>query len=201
MTILLTAFDPFGGESVNASQEALEALPDSLAGITLHKLLLPTVFRLSGEQAIAAAERIKPDAILSLGQAGGRKALTPERIAVNLMDARIPDNAGFQPTDEPVVPGGPAAYFSTLPVKRMAAAINAAGLPAQVSNTAGTFVCNSLMYTLLRWAATHAPEVRCGFLHLPLAAGLDRYAALRGLEAALEVLIQNRNEVFYHAAP
>ena len=188
MKILLTAFDPFGGESTNASQEALEALPDRVSGGELTKLLLPTVFRAAGEQAIAAAERLGPDAVLSLGQAAGRRALTPERVAVNLMDARIPDNAGFQPADEPVVPGGPAAYFSTLPVKAMVRAMEAAGVPAQVSLSAGTFVCNSLMYTLLHWAALRAPEVRCGFLHLPLTADLDRNAALRGLEAALEVL-------------
>ena len=188
MTILLTAFDPFGGEDVNASQEALEALPDRVAGAELIKLLLPTVFRAAGEQALEAAERTGPDFILSLGQAAGRRALTPERVAVNLMDARIPDNAGFQPTDEPVVPGGPTAYFSTLPVKAMVRAMEAAGVPAQLSLSAGTFVCNSLMYTLLHWAAVKAPEVRCGFLHLPLPGDLGRNDALRGLEAALEVL-------------
>ena len=188
MTILLTAFAPFGGEDVNASQEALEALPDRVYGARLEKLLLPTVFRASGEQAVAAAERIRPELILSLGQAGGRKALTPERVAINMMDARIPDNAGFRPADRPVVPGGPAAYFSTLPVKRMAEAIQGAGVPAQISCSAGTFVCNSLMYTLLHWASLHAPETRCGFLHLPLTGDLDTEAAVRGLTAALEAL-------------
>ena len=188
MKILLTAFDPFGGETENISQQVLEALPDRVAGAELVKLLLPTVFRAAGERALEAAERIRPDAVLSLGQAAGRRALTPERVAVNLMDARIPDNAGFQPMDEPVVPGGPAAYFSTLPVKAMVRAMEAAGAPAQLSLSAGTFVCNSLMYTLLHWAALSAPEIRCGFLHLPLPADLERNAALRGLEAALEVL-------------
>ncbi len=188
MTILLTAFDPFGGEGENASQRALEALPEDIPGARLEKLLLPTVFRASGELAIRAAEGIRPDAILSLGQAGGRRALTPERIAVNLMDARIPDNAGFRPADEPVVPGGPAAYFSTLPVKAMVRGMEAAGVPAMVSNSAGTFVCNSLMYTLLHWAFSRSPHTRCGFLHLPLTADLDTKAAVRGLMAALEAV-------------
>lgn len=188
MTILLTAFDPFGGEAVNASQEALEALPDSVAGMMIEKRILPTVFRASGELAIRTAEDIRPDAILALGQAGGRRALTPERIAVNLMDARIPDNDGFQPTDQPVVPGGPAAYFSTLPVKEMVRAITEAGVPAQVSNSAGTFVCNSLMYALLHWAAARSPGTRCGFLHLPLLKDLEKASAVRGLTAALSAL-------------
>ena len=190
MTVLLTAFDPFGGESTNASQQVLEALPDRAAGAELAKLLLPTAFRAAGEEAVDAAERIRPDCILSLGQAAGRKALTPERVAVNLMDARIPDNAGFQPKDEPVVPGGPAAYFSTLPVKAMVKAIAEAGVPAQASLSAGSFVCNSLMYTLLHWAAVRAPEVRCGFMHLPLLADLGQEQALRGLLAAMEVLAE-----------
>ncbi|MBO4677124.1 MAG: pyroglutamyl-peptidase I [Oscillospiraceae bacterium] len=192
MTILLTAFDPFGGEGENASQMALEALPDSVAGARLEKLLLPTVFRTSGELAIQAAENIRPDVVLSLGQAGGRKALTPERIAVNLMDARIPDNAGFRPADEPVVPGGPAAYFSTLPVKAMVRAMEAAGVPAMVSNTAGTFVCNSLMYAMLHYAASRRPDLPCGFIHVPGPEdGLSREELTRGVAAALEAVAEN----------
>ena len=114
-----------------------------------------------------AIEREAPDAVLCLGQAGGRAAITPERVAINVDDARIPDNAGEQPVDRPTVPGGPAAYFATLPVKAMAEAIRAAGVAAEVSNTAGTFVCNHLMYAVLHLLAERYPGVRAGFMHVP----------------------------------
>ena len=192
MTILITAFDPFGGGAVNISQELLEALPEELDGAVLHKLLLPTVFGKAAERAILEAERIRPDAIVCLGQAGGRTAITPERVGINCMDASLPDNAGQQPRDEAILPDAPAAYFATLPLRAMAEAIRAAGVPAQISNTAGTFVCNSLLYAMLHFTASAAPELPCGFLHLPCpdaAPGLSREALLRGLIAALRVLI------------
>jgi len=125
------------------------------------------VFGKSIETVTEAIDRQQPDAVLCIGQAGGRPDLTPERIAINIDDARIPDNEGRQLLDTPVVPGGPAAYFSTLPVKAMAAAIREAGLPASVSNTAGTFVCNHLMYGVLHHLAIHCPQVRGGFMHVP----------------------------------
>lgn len=167
MQILVTAFDAFGGEASNATQEVLAALPDSANGVELQKLVVPTVFRRAAELATQEAERRRPDAILCLGQAGTRSAVTPERVAINVMDARIPDNDGAQPADEPVIPGGPAAYFSTLPVKEMVDAIRAAGVSAELSNTAGTFVCNSLMYAMLHYTHTHCPDVPCGFVHIP----------------------------------
>ena len=194
MTILVTAFDPFGGDEANISQQLLEALPEELDGAVLHKLLLPTVFGKAAERAIAEAERIRPGAIVCLGQAGGRTAITPERVGINCMDASLPDNAGRQPRDEAILPGGPAAYFSTLPLRAMTEAIRAAGVPAQISNTAGTFVCNSLLYAMLQYTAA-SPELPCGFLHLPCpdaASGLSREALLRGLIAALRVLTQKR---------
>ena len=121
--LLITGFDPFGGEPVNPAYEAVRLLPDVVAGIKLCKLEVPTEFVRSGAVLLDALAAERPDAVLCVGQAGGRAAITPERVAINLMDARIPDNAGFQPVDQPVVPGGPAAYFATLPVRRMAEAI------------------------------------------------------------------------------
>lgn len=178
MKLLLTAFEPFGGETVNAAWEAVNLLPDRLGKVELVKRTVPTEFVRSIETVTAAVEAVCPDAVLCVGQAGGRAALTPERIAVNLRDARIPDNAGFQPSDAPVVPGGPAAYFSTLPVKAMVQAIRAAGVPAELSNTAGLYVCNNLMYGLLHHLALHRPEIRGGFLHVPL---IPEQAAAREL--------------------
>ena len=165
--ILLTAFFPFDGDELNASQEVMNALPDRIGGAEIVKLCLPVVFGQASELAIEAAERLQPNAIVCLGQAGGREAITPERVAVNLMDAAQPDNDGFQPADSPIVTNGPVAYFSTLPIKAMAAAMQDAGVPAQISNTAGTYVCNSLMYSMLHYTATHRFDIPCGFIHVP----------------------------------
>lgn len=168
--LLITGFDPFGGEQVNPAFEAVRLLPDEIAGLELCKLEIPTEFIKSGVILKDALRAVHPNAVLCVGQAGGRTAVTPERVAINLMDARIPDNAGYQPIDTPVVPDGPAAFFTTLPVKAIAARIQSDGLPAAVSNTAGTYVCNSLLYTLLHTAALEYPGLRGGFLHVPYAA-------------------------------
>lgn len=168
--LLITGFDPFGGESVNPAFEAVRLLPDEIVGFKLCKLEIPTEFIRSGVILKDALRAERPDAVLCVGQAGGRTAITPERVAINLMDARIPDNAGYQPVDTPIVPGGPTAYFSTLPVKAIVEQIQSAGLPAAVSNTAGTYVCNSLLYTLLHTAVLEYPGLRGGFLHVPYAA-------------------------------
>lgn len=198
MRILLTAFDPFGGESVNASMEILHLLPDSLDGTEIAKLILPTEFRRSGEILCAAMDRLRPDAVVCLGQAAGRDAVTPERAALNVMDARLPDNAGFQPVDEPIDPAGPAAYFSALPIRAMTEAMAAAGTPARISDTAGTFVCNSVMYTLLRHREVRTLDIPCGFIHVPCLTGLPRAEGLpalpeevvvRGLCAALRCIL------------
>ena len=170
MKILLTGFDPFDREKVNPAFEAVKLLPDTIAGAQIVKLEVPTQFVRAGEVLEAAMAEHKPDVVICVGQAGGRAAITPEKVAINLMDGRIPDNAGYQPIDTPVVPDGPAAFFSTLPVKAIAARIQSDGLPAAVSNTAGTYVCNSLLYTLLHTAALEYPGLRGGFLHVPYAA-------------------------------
>ena len=163
--LLITGFDPFGGETVNPAWEAVKLLPDSIGSYMLCKLLIPTVFGLGAAAVLEAACDILPDVILCIGQAGGREAVTPERIAVNIRDAKIPDNIGNRPIGTFVDEDGPAAYFSTLPVDAMAQAIRDAGLPGAVSNSAGAFVCNDTLYTLLHHY--HGSPVKVGFIHVP----------------------------------
>lgn len=163
--LLITGFDPFGGAAVNPSWLAVQGLPDNVGEWELCKLEIPTIFGKAAQSVLAAAEKFHPDAILCVGQAGGRDAVTPERIGVNIRDARICDNAGNQPCGEFVVPEGPAAYFSTVPVAAMAKAIRDARIPATVSNSAGAFVCNDVLYSLLHHYAGTA--VRVGFIHVP----------------------------------
>jgi|SRR5579872_1689836 len=167
MQALVTGFEPFGGDSVNPSFEALALLPADLGDLTIATQVLPCRFgaALSAlEQAIAATA---PDIVLGVGLAGGRSELSLERVAINVDDARIADNGSQQPVDRPIVPDGPAAYFATLPIKAAVAAMREAGLPAAVSNSAGTFVCNHVFYGLMHLAATRFPAVRAGFLHVP----------------------------------
>lgn len=167
--LLITGFDSFGLAAVNPSWEAVRALPDRVGDYQLRKLEIPTVFGLAAQNVLKEAEAIQPDRILCVGLAGGRDAVTPERIAVNIRDARIPDNRRIQPRGERVVPDGPAAYFSTVPVEAMAQAIRDANIPATVSNSAGTYVCNDVLYTLLHHYAGTAVQV--GFLHVPYLPG------------------------------
>ena len=189
--LLITGFDPFGGESVNPSWEAVKLLPDQIGGYEIHKLQIPTVFGLAPRTVLEKAAEIQPDVIISVGQAGTRAAVTPERIGINVRDARIADNAGISPKDESIVPGGPDGLFSTLPVKAMIGAIQAAGLPGAISNTAGTFVCNDVLYSLLHhYAGTH---VRCGFIHVPWlpqqgTPSLPLEDTVKALEAAVSAL-------------
>ena len=168
--ILLTAFDPFGGDAFNAAQYAVEncSAPE---GLEIHKFIVPTVFGLAAEKVAGEIERLRPDVIISVGEGSSRHMVTPERIGINVMDARIPDNAGRQPVDEKIAQDGPDAYFSMLPIKEMVGRMTAAGFAAEVSNSAGTFVCNSLMYGVLHYVNTHfaCGEYRpiAGFIHVP----------------------------------
>jgi len=182
--MLVTGFDPFGGESINPAWEAVSRLPDKIGDWDVTKLQIPTVFGKASEAVLACAETLQPDAIVCVGQAGGRKAVTPEMVGINLKHATIADNAGHQPQDEPVVPGGPAAYFSTLPVRRMVQAIAEAGLSAAASYSAGAFVCNDTLYTLLHHYA--GTDVRVGFVHVPF---LPQQAAEGVPSMALEELV------------
>ena len=178
MKILYTGFAPFGGERVNPSFEALRLLPDSLDGAAVLRMELPTTFESAGKLLLDTIGRENPDIVICVGQAGGRAAVTPERCAINVRDARIPDNAGHQPKDEPVIAGGPAALFSTLPIKAMAAAARKDGFAAEISNSAGTFVCNDLMYSLLYTLEREFPAVRGGFIHVPACACSDQSAPI-----------------------
>ena len=163
--LLITGFDPFGGAAINPSWLAVHSLPNKVGNFELCKLQIPTVFDKAGRIVMATAAQFCPNVILCVGQAGGRAAVTPERIGVNIRDARICDNDGNQPHGEYVDPAGPAAYFSTVPVEAMSQAIRDAGIPATVSNSAGAFVCNDVLYTLLHHYA--GTDVKVGFIHVP----------------------------------
>ena len=195
MKILLTAFTPFDGESINPALEAMKLLPDKIGQLEVLKLEVPTVFGKSARLVLETMEQEKPDYVLSIGQAGGRAEITPERIAINIDDAGIPDNEGNQPTDRPIYPDGENAYFSTLPVKAIVEAIKREGIPASISNSAGTYVCNHLMYSVLYSIKKNALPIKAGFLHVPYIpeqtvnkkdkASLSLEEIVRGLEAAL----------------
>ena len=163
--LLITGFDPFGGEAVNPSWEAVQLLSDEIGNYRLTRRQIPTVFDKAAKIVLDAAAQLTPDVILCIGQAGGRSAVTPEAVAINLREARIADNEGVQPINTPVVPEGPAAYFTTVPVREMVAAIQTAGLPAALSLSAGAFVCNDVLYTLLHHY--HSTDTRVGFIHVP----------------------------------
>ena len=204
MKILVTGFDPFGGEKVNPALEAVKSLPSEIHGAEIHWVEIPTVFYQSAEVLETAIVHYQPDAVLCIGQAGGRASLTPERIAINQDDARIPDNQGNQPIDTPIRLDGQAAYFSTLPIKAMVQAIKEEGLPATVSNTAGTFVCNHLMYQALYLADKKFPHMRAGFMHIPYmteqvinkpnTASMNLTDIVRGIEAAIGAIVDYKDK-------
>ena len=171
MKILVTGFDPFGGESVNPAYEAVKLLPDVIGGAEIVKLEIPTVFSLSGPAVEEGIRKYQPDVVICVGQAGGRASISVEKVAINFVDARIPDNNGEQPLDEPLQADGPAAYFATLPVKAMVQHVKEAGLPCYLSFTAGTYVCNSIMYNVLYMCEKRYPGIRAGFIHVPYACG------------------------------
>ena len=167
MKILVTGFDPFGGEAINPAWEAVSRLPKEIEGAEIVTVQIPTVFGDSAKRLFEAVEQHQPHAVVCVGQAGGRFGITPERVAINVDDARIADNKGQQPLDTVIQADGAPAYFTTLPVKAMVEAVKAAGLPASLSNTAGTFVCNHIMYQNLYYLAKHHPNTQGGFIHVP----------------------------------
>lgn len=192
-TVLLTGFSPFDGESINSSWEAVQALQgEQISGHTVLCAQLPVAFDVSHEQLMDLVREHHPALVICVGQATGRRAISLERIAINIADARIADNAGAKPIDKPVVSGGQPAYFSTLPIKAMLRDMAEAGLPAEVSQTAGTFVCNHLFYGLMhdlqrRRALT---GVRGGFIHLPSLATDDTVAlSLSDMQKGLRIAI------------
>ena len=200
MKILVTGFDPFGGDKINPAIEAVKRLPDEIKGAEVVKLEIPTVFNKSAEVVKEAIKKENPDYVLNVGQAGGRFGLTPERVAININDGRIPDNEGYQPLGEPINKDGETAYFTQLPIKAEAKAIRDAGLPASVSNTAGTYVCNHIMYQVQYMRDKEFPNIKAGFIHIPFlpeqvvnrpntpSMALDDI--VKGLTAALSAIVE-----------
>jgi pyroglutamyl-peptidase len=167
--VLVTGFDPFGGDAMNPAFEAVKLMPDMINDATIIKLEVPTVFKKSIDVLKEAIAKEKPEVVVCVGQAGGRFDVTPERVAINQDDARIPDNEKNQPIDVPIFEDGDTAYFSKLPIKAMVATMREGGVPASVSNSAGTFVCNHIMYGLLYLIDKEFPDIRGGFIHVPFA--------------------------------
>lgn len=167
MKILVTGFDPFGDDKINPAIEAVKLLPNEIDDVEIIKLEIPTVFYKSADVVAEAIEKEQPDYVLNIGQAGGRAELTPERVAINMDDARIEDNEGQQPIDIAIREDGEPAYFSQLPIKAMVDYMKKANVPASVSNTAGTFVCNHIMYQSIYLTMTEYPEIKAGFMHIP----------------------------------
>lgn len=205
MKNLITGFDPFGGEPVNPALEAVKLMKDEIAGAKIIKLEIPTVFRKSVEKIHEMMKAEQPDVVLSIGQAGGRFGVTPERVAINVDDARIKDNEGNQPVDTPIFTDGEAAYFSNLPVKAMVEAIKNKGLPSTLSNSAGTFVCNHVMYGVLYYIHKEFPNVRGGFIHVPFitdqvvtkpnVASMALADITEALESAVEAIVKNQKDI------
>lgn len=189
--LLITGFEPFGKETVNPSWEAVSRLPSEVGGYSLTKLLLPVVFGKAFDIVVREAERINPDVILCIGQAGGRSAITPELVGINLRHADIPDNEGFRPCDEFIIKNGDAAYFATVPARRIAEAIKASDIPSSVSYSAGTYVCNDILYSLL--GKYENSDTRVGFIHVPHSEvqGKEPCMKLTDIVKALTVAIEN----------
>ncbi len=203
--VLITGFEPFGGERLNPSWEVVKQLNDmELVGTRIVARQLPCVFGAALEALNAAIDEVQPVMVLAIGQAGGRTDITIERVAINVDDARIPDNQGQQPVDEPIVAGGPAAYFSTLPIKAMVSSMREAGIPAAVSQTAGTYVCNHVMYGLLHRLSGQR-EVKGGFIHIPYlpeqaashpgAPSMAASTVLFALELAVSIALQVEHDL------
>lgn len=201
-TVVVTGFEPFGGEARNPSQEIAQALDGRI--IERRRVIgrvLPCVFGASAVVLRQQLRRWRPELVICLGLAGGRSGITPERVAVNVDDARIPDNAGQSPIDRPVVRGGPVGYFSTLPIKAIVSALRARGFPAVVSQTAGTFVCNHVFYALMHQLRAQR-RVRGGFIHVPFASGqgpesephLELERMIEAVALAIEVSLRTRRD-------
>ncbi len=201
MKIVVTGFDPFGGERINPAIESVKCLPDTIAGAKIIKLEIPTVCHKSLQVIREAIVLHNPDVVLSIGQAGGRSDITVERIGINIDDCRIPDNEGNQIIDEPIFAQGPAAYFVNLPIKAMVQQIQSYGIPASISNTAGTFVCNHVTYGVRHMMETEFSNKKSGFIHIPFLPqqvvdkrnmpSMSLEMITQGLIAAIEAIVTN----------
>ena len=209
MKILVTGFDPFGGEKINPALETIKRLPDTILGAQIIKLEIPTVVGKSLAKITESVEKENPDVVLSIGQAGGRSEITVERVGINIDDCRIPDNEGNQPIDEPVIKGGPAAYFVTVPIKAIVENIKAHNIPASISNTAGTFICNHVCYGVAHLAAARTAAgkpMKSGFIHIPflpeqvigkpaLTPSMSLETIVSGITHALEAIVKHGSDI------
>lgn len=204
--ILVTGFDPFGGEEVNPAYEAVKLLPDKISDSDIIKIEIPTVFSKSALVVEEAIKKYDPDVVLNVGQAGGRSSITVEKVAINLAEARIPDNEGEQPIDEKLHQDGETAYFATIPVKAMVKNIRDHGIPANISYTAGTYVCNSIMYNVLYMTHKKYTNIHAGFIHVPFSIeqvadkpegipSMSVETIAKALEYAIEAIIENTTYV------
>lgn len=205
MKVLVTGFEPFGGENVNPSFEAVKNLDHTIAGAQIVKAQIATVFNKSIQQLDELIVKEQPDIVICVGQAGGRYDISIERIGINIDDARIKDNEGNQPIDKPIFADGENAYFSTLPIKAMVREIKNAHIPASISNTAGTFVCNHILYALLYLIHKKYPKIRGGFIHVPFCANqiidkpntpyMDIDKITEGLKYAVKAAVEHKEDI------
>ena len=203
--VLITGFEPFGGDKINPALEAVKLIEGrQLNGGEIVICQVPVVRYEAIDAVMAAIEEHKPDVVITVGQAAGRAGITPERVAINMDDFRIPDNGGIQVVDEPVYQDAPDAYFSTLPIKAMVKAMQEQGIPAQVSNTAGTFVCNHLFFGVQHQLAK--TNIRHGFIHIPLLPeqattgerpSMSLQVIAEGLAVAAQAVIDNDNDITF----
>ena len=203
--VLVTGFEPFDGEKTNPSWTVCTQLPAEIAGMRVETCRVPCEFRRSIEVVAEAIERHRPSIVMCLGQAGGRAHLSVERVGLNLDDARIADNAGATPIDEMIAANGPPAYFATVPVKAMVAAMRTAGVPAEISNSAGTYVCNHLLYGVLHYLAESGQRARAGFIHVPYSeeqvldkrdvAAMSIASMVKGIHAAIAAAHEHRHDI------
>lgn len=205
MKILVSGFDPFGGEKINPAIESVKLLPDEIKGAKIIKVEIPTVARKSLKKLEEVIEIEKPDVVINVGQAGGRTDISVERVGINMDDFRIKDNEGNQPIDEKIAEGGPDAYLVTIPIKAMVQKMIENKIPASVSNTAGTFVCNHVCYGMAHLASTKYPNMRTGFVHIPFLPeqvvdkrnmpSMPLEMIAKGLEYAIEAIVENKEDI------
>lgn len=205
MKILVSGFDPFGGEKINPAIESVKLLPDEIKGVKIIKLEIPTVRMKSLQKLEEVIEKERPDVVLNIGQAGGRVDITVERVGINVDDFRIKDNEGNQPIDEKIAKDGADAYLVTIPIKAMVQKMIENKIPASISNTAGTFVCNHVCYGMAHLASTKYPNMRTGFIHIPFLPeqvvdkrnmpSMPLETIAKGLEYAIEAIIENKEDI------
>ena len=203
--ILVTGFDPFGGEKVNPALEVIKLLPKKIGENEVRILEIPTVYKKSVEKIEKEIESYKPDYVLSIGQAGGRASISIERVAINIDDFRIKDNEGNQPIDENIFEDGENAYFSTLPIKSIQDELSKNNIPSSISNTAGTFVCNHVLYGVLYLIEKKYKGKKSGFIHIPFlpeqvvdkrnTPSMELSTIVKGLTAAIEAIVKNDEDI------